>query len=56
MRNNTLLREIKEVEGAFDAGFKIDINNFFSFYSFRDPHSLSTYFNFEKAVHFILNT
>ena len=43
MRNTILLREIKEIAGAVDAGCKVDLNGFMSFYSFRDPNTLSTY-------------
>jgi Zn-dependent M16 (insulinase) family peptidase len=40
MKNLVLLREIRDNEGAMDAGYFLNPNGTFSFYSYRDPHTL----------------
>ncbi|NWS44028.1 PREP protein, partial [Probosciger aterrimus] len=45
-----LHREIREKGGAYGGGAKISYNGIFTFYSYRDPNSLSTLKTFEKAV------
>lgn len=38
-----------------DAGYFLNPNGTFNFYSYRDPHTLQTYENFELAIHTLLN-
>uniref|UniRef100_A0A8B9F2F3 Presequence protease, mitochondrial n=1 Tax=Amazona collaria TaxID=241587 RepID=A0A8B9F2F3_9PSIT len=45
-----LHREIREKGGAYGGGAKLSHNGIFTFYSYRDPNSLSTLKTFEKAV------
>lgn len=41
---------IREKGGAYGAGCTLGTNGSASFYSYRDPNSLSTFNNYEKAI------
>ncbi|XP_065483596.1 presequence protease, mitochondrial [Caloenas nicobarica] len=45
-----LHREIREKGGAYGGGAKLSHSGIFTFYSYRDPNSLTTLKTFEKAV------
>jgi Zn-dependent M16 (insulinase) family peptidase len=45
-----LLREIREKGGAYGGGSRISSDGVFSFYSYRDPHTLHTFEAFEKGI------
>ncbi|KRW98994.1 Metalloenzyme, LuxS/M16 peptidase-like protein [Pseudocohnilembus persalinus] len=55
MRNTILLPELKEKRGAYDAGVYLNYYGTFSFYSFRDPNTLSSYEYFEMAIQYVTN-
>ncbi|XP_066441695.1 presequence protease, mitochondrial isoform X2 [Eleutherodactylus coqui] len=42
--------EIREKGGAYGGGAKLSFDGIFTFYSYRDPSSLSTLSTFEKAI------
>ncbi|XP_063778219.1 presequence protease, mitochondrial [Pseudophryne corroboree] len=42
--------EIREKGGAYGGGAKLSFDGVFTFYSYRDPNSLSTFSTFEKAI------
>ncbi|KAM3928572.1 presequence protease, mitochondrial isoform 1-T2 [Leptodactylus fuscus] len=42
--------EIREKGGAYGGGAKLGFDGVFTFYSYRDPNSLSTLSTFEKAI------
>ncbi|KAH8234491.1 hypothetical protein KR038_012123, partial [Drosophila bunnanda] len=44
-----LLPVVREKNGAYGAGAKISSDGIFSFYSYRDPHSLKTLDTFDKT-------
>ncbi|KAM8967302.1 presequence protease, mitochondrial [Pelodytes ibericus] len=50
MSNKFLHGEIREKGGAYGGGAKMSFNGMFTFYSYRDPNSLSTLSTFEKAI------
>ncbi|XP_063308713.1 presequence protease, mitochondrial [Pelobates fuscus] len=50
MSNKFLHGEIREKGGAYGGGAKLNFNGIFTFYSYRDPNSLSTLTTFRKAI------
>lgn len=47
MKNRILVPELQERRGAYDSGIYMNYSGTFSFYSYRDMHTLSTYNYFE---------
>ncbi|EMP41137.1 Presequence protease [Chelonia mydas] len=45
-----LHREIREKGGAYGGGATLSYSGIFTFYSYRDPNSISTFSTFEKAA------
>ncbi|CAF0727797.1 unnamed protein product [Didymodactylos carnosus] len=54
MFNKYLLREVREIGGAYGGGAYLR-GNLFSFFSYRDPHSVETLDKFINCINFIIN-
>ncbi|XP_053323284.1 presequence protease, mitochondrial [Spea bombifrons] len=50
MSSKFLHGEIREKGGAYGGGAKVGFDGIFTFYSYRDPNSLSTLSTFEKSI------
>ncbi|CAF2132774.1 unnamed protein product [Rotaria magnacalcarata] len=54
MFNKFLLREIREIGGAYGGGAYLR-GNLFSFFSYRDPHSVETLERFNQCIDYFAN-
>ncbi|CAF0806864.1 unnamed protein product [Rotaria sp. Silwood1] len=54
MFNKFLLREIREIGGAYGGGAYLR-GNLFSFFSYRDPHSVETLERFNQCIDYFVN-
>ncbi|CAF1026202.1 unnamed protein product [Adineta ricciae] len=54
MFNKFLLREVREIGGAYGGGANLR-GNLFSFFSYRDPHSVETLKRFDQCVDYFVN-
>jgi Zn-dependent M16 (insulinase) family peptidase len=54
MFNKFLLREIREIGGAYGGGAYLR-GNLFSFFSYRDPHSIETLERFDQCTDYFAN-